>query len=430
MRERDTVVHAETACPAVARADGRGATRSLSEAVLRALDDVGVRWSFIRGTDGDDVDLLVAPADLPRVAAVMRAQGLVRLRSYGRGTHNFFLGLDQTTGSWVEFDVVTELAFGRYFAFRTRAAPASLAGRRRTPEGWMLSQPDEFWALLLHCLLDKGTFADRHRRRLERLAPAASLDSPLVRALPAAVPCAELLSAVRRAEWSALAAAGPCIARASWRSRPMASAAAYARGAALRVAERPLQAWSRRGSSVALLGPDGSGKSTLAASIQHAFYFPVRRIYMGLWSTRDAPRGPIQTALAIARRPFVVWRRYLTGVGHRALGRLVVYDRYVYDALLPPRGALQWLKRPYFRMLSRCCPAPSLVILLDAPGEVMHARSGEYDPAHLEAERAHFARITNRAPHVVRVDANRPPEAVLNDAVRHIWRHYADRTHR
>jgi thymidylate kinase len=123
----------------------------------------------------------------------------------------------------------------------------------------------------------------------------------------------------------------------------------------------------------------------------------------------------------------VVWRRYLAALRHRVLGRLVLFDRYVYDARLPARGGLTWLKRPYFAMLSRCCPAPDLVILLDAPGHVMHARSGEYDAVHLEMERRQYARIAATLPWAVRVDANRPAEAVLRDAVGQVWRLYQTR---
>lgn len=403
-------------------------SRPLTRTILTALDEAQVRWCLVRGfAGGGDVDVLVAAADLPRAGEVMARHGLLRLRAYGRGTHRFFLGLDEPTGSWVEFDLVTELVFGRHSEIRTGAAQPCLARRRREDGVWVLAPQDEFWALLLHCLLDKGAFAGRHIRRLRRLAPTATLDSPLVDAIPPQVRRGELLDDVRAGQWSALAAGGRTLHRAWWRARPLRVTLAYGRAAGLRLVERPLQAWSRRGAGVALLGPDGSGKSTLASGIASAFYFPVRRVYMGLWPTADAPRTVAVAALHVARRPFTVWRRYLTGVWHRAMGRLVVFDRYVYDALLPPRGSLTWLKRPYFRVLSRSCPRPDLVILLDAPGEVMHSRSGEYDPEHLAAERAQYARLAERLPHAVRVDADRPPEEVLADVVGHIWQHYRDR---
>ncbi len=414
------------ALPAMLDADGR----SLTRAVLSALDEANVRWCLVRGHAGGDVDVLIAATNLPRAAAVMREHGLLRLPAYGRGTHVFFLGLDEPTGTWVEFDLVTELAFGPHFEVGTGAAEVCLARRRRSAGVWVLDPEDEFWALLLHCVLDKGTFAESHVQRLEQLRTVASLDSPLVRAMPPQVRCPVLLEHARASEWAALTATRRRILRSWWRAAPTAVAGAWTRTVALRLAERPLQVWSMRGTSVALLGPDGSGKSTLAAGIQSTSYFPVRRVYMGLWPASDRPQARARIALRIASRPLVLWRRYLAALGHQTLGRLVVFDRYTYDALLAPRGSLKWLMRPYLRMLSRSCPPPHLVILLDAPGEVLHARSGEYDPAGLEAERDQYHRLAGRIPNIVRIDSDRPPQAVLADVIRVIWRHYRKRAGR
>jgi thymidylate kinase len=279
-------------------------------------------------------------------------------------------------------------------------------------------------------MLDKGFFANDHVRRLGQLVSAASVESPLVDAMPSWVEGEALVDLVRAGQWAGLVAASDSLLRAWRRAAPIGTAGARARSTALRLVERPLQAWSRRGLSVALLGPDGAGKSTLAGRIESTFYFPVRRIYMGLWPTREAARGPAQAVFQIIRRPFRVWRRYLAGLRHRVLGRLVLFDRYIYDASLPARGSLIWLKRPYFWMLSRSCPSPNLIILLDAPGEVLHGRSGEYEPAHLEAERRHYRRLARRLPQLVQVDSNRPPEVVVSDVMGHIWRQYQRRAAR
>jgi thymidylate kinase len=404
----------------------------LARAVLAGLDEARVRWCLLRGgpdglTAGDDLDVLVAAPDLARATAAIEAYGMIRLRSHGRGTHRFYLGLDPVTTTWVELDLVTEIAYGRRFEVRTAAADECLARRRRQDGVWVLSPGDEFWALMLHCVLDKGAFPDQHARRLERLDPAASLDSPLARALPTAP---ALLPDWRAGRRAGIAARRRALLAAEWRARPVSAGRRLVGSAALRLVERPLQAWSRRGVSVALLGPDGSGKSTLAAAIQSAFYFPVRRVYMGLWPSSEAPASAAAHGLRVFLRPFTVWRRYLTALRHRTLGRVVVFDRYVYDALLPPRGPLVWLKRPYFMLLSRLCPAPDLVLLLDVPGPVMHRRSGEYDPAHLEAEREQYHRLRRRIPHLERLDADRPPDLVLADAIARIWQRYLTRASR
>ncbi len=406
----------------------------LARAVLAGLDEADVQWCLLRGGrdafTAADVDVLVAAADLSRAVGVIEAYGLIRLRTYGRGTHMFFVGLDQATNSWVELDLVTELAFGRSFEVRTAAAGECLARRRWRRGVWVLAPDDEFWALLLHCLLDKRAWPDHHLGRLRQLEEAASLDGPLVRAMPPRAACSTLLEHARVGTWSAAAARRGALLAAWWRAHPITTTRRSTTSAVLRLVERPLQAWSRRGVSVALLGPDGAGKSTLAEGIESAFYFPVRRVYMGLWPSDEARRETPAQVLRILLRPFTVWRRYLASVRHRALGRVVVFDRYVYDALLPPRGSLVWLKRPYLQLLSRLCPAPDLVMLLDVPGSVMHVRSGEYDPDHLEAERAQYRRLQRRIPHLEHVDAHRPPEVVLADALARIWQHYVRRAAR
>ncbi|SIM50447.1 hypothetical protein [Micromonospora cremea] len=410
------------------------AAHRFARALLAGLDEAGVRWCLLRGgpetlNAPGDLDLLVAPVDLARSIAVMQAHGLIRLASHGRGSHRFFLGLDAATSSWVELDLVTELAYGRGFEVRTRAGDQCLSRRVRQDDMWLLPPADEFWALLLHCVLDKGAVPGHHLRRLRELEDHATLDSPLARALPDRA-ARMLLAYWRAGRPTALAAVRRNLLTAWWRTHPGSAARRLVTSAALRSIERPLQAWSRRGVSVALIGPDGSGKSTLARSIQSAFYFPVRRVYMGLWPSNEAPRSIAEQGVRILLRPFAVWRRYFAAVRHRALGRTVVFDRYVYDALLPPRGPLVWLKRPYFHLLSRLCPAPDVVLFLDVPGPVMYRRSGEYDPEHLEREREQYRRLRRRVPHLERLDAERAPELVLADALGRIWRHYAERTAR
>jgi thymidylate kinase len=78
-------------------------------------------------------------------------------------------------------------------------------------------------------------------------------------------------------------------------------------------------------------------------------------------------------------------------------------------------------------MLAHACPAPDLVLLLDAPGDVMFARKGEFSPEHLEAERQQFLQMRQRVPQLQVVDVTRAPEAVRADVVERIWRGYAAR---
>lgn len=181
----------------------------------------------------------------------------------------------------------------------------------------------------------------------------------------------------------------------------------------------------RRGLSVALLGPDGAGKTTLAAGIGRSFYFPVRLLYMGLWQGGSTPpRLSYLPGAELAARLLRAWRPYLVGRYHRACGRLVIFDRYTYDALLSAPLHSDLRSRLYYWVLGHACPAPDLVLVLDVPGRIMYERKGEHSPEKLEIQRQRFLAISKQLRHVAVLDGTLPPEQVCNRAVARIWLRY------
>jgi hypothetical protein len=80
-----------------------------------------------------------------------------------------------------------------------------------------------------------------------------------------------------------------------------------------------------------------------------------------------------------------------------------------------------WLKAPYFWLLAHACPAPRVVLLLDAPGQVMFARKGEFDPEHLERERGHFRELGEQLRGVVVLDASQPESELGRSAIAALW---------
>jgi thymidylate kinase len=183
----------------------------------------------------------------------------------------------------------------------------------------------------------------------------------------------------------------------------------------------------RRGLTVALLGPDGVGKSTVAAGTVAAYPLPARLVYMGMWQGADRPgRTRLGAVVAILARPLKARWRAAVAAGHVARGRLVVFDRYTYDALLPVTGPLAGLKRPYFWVLAHAAPRPDLVLVLDLPGDVAFARKGEFTPEGLETVRRGFLALVPRLGAEV-VDATAPPEQVRADVTARIWRRHRER---
>jgi thymidylate kinase len=102
---------------------------------------------------------------------------------------------------------------------------------------------------------------------------------------------------------------------------------------------------------------------------------------------------------------------------------VVVFDRHGLDAAVAGRrsgGAASRLRR---RLLAGALPAPDVLVVLDAPAEVLLARKGEHDVATLEAQRARYRRLAER-PGAALVDATGDPEAVRREVTDLVWRRW------
>jgi hypothetical protein len=161
------------------------------------------------------------------------------------------------------------------------------------------------------------------------------------------------------------------------------------------------------------------------AGIRRSFYFPSRSVYMGLYPGVSDQRRRRIPGIRLASRVVTAWIRYLTGRCHRMRRRLVLFDRYTYDALLspPPRGlahARRWL-------LAHTCPPPDLVVVLDASGELLYRRKHEHSVSWLDARRRDYLSLQTAVPRFAVVDATRDRDEVRRTVTGLIWQLYLRR---
>lgn len=191
----------------------------------------------------------------------------------------------------------------------------------------------------------------------------------------------------------------------------------------------------QRGMLIALLGPDGAGKTSLAQSLVDDVNLKARHIYMGLnvnASTIGLPtsrwlhkqkktsgkanplwRGLV-SLLSFCDRFISYHLRCATARYLRFRGKIVILDRYIYDSWISQPAATSG-KRFRKRLFEDGSPTPDLVVLLDAPGEMLLARKGEHTAEWLETQRVAYLALKKRLPQMVVIDATRTLEEVRQE---------------
>jgi len=414
--------------------------RPLLTRVFASIDRAGIVYCVLRDADrlddlerGGEIDVLVLPGHLPLISRILTEHGFVRLPAWGYAPHHFFVYYDIALDCWMKLDVITEIQAGRRLrVFRTPLGTDCLAYRRRVEELYVPSPEDELVALVLHCVLDKGEFTPGRRRRaadlVGRVERARYLAEQIARYWPG-LSWPWMSSAMARGDCDAVLATRPMVMDALARRYSRIPIAALMKARAVRKVGRYIRLVRPYAPGIALLAPDGAGKSTIAGELRAHLFCPVESVYMGLYPGRAASTRRLRLPGGSALRLLALqWARYLRARAHRAHGRAVVFDRYTYDALLPSTNvSTSRLTRTRRWILARACPAPDLVVILDAPGELLFARKPEHTARRLEQQRQAYLHLHSVLPSSVVIDATRRPEQVRRAVTALIWNQFQKR---
>ncbi len=186
------------------------------------------------------------------------------------------------------------------------------------------------------------------------------------------------------------------------------------------------------GVTVALCGADGSGKSTatravinqlngtFSASKVHQFHwkppvFSARR-QAGRAPTTDPHSQPPRNPAASLCYFGFHWLEFFLGSYLRLRpltfhGGLVLVDRFYYDFFVDQRRYRLRVPQSIVRLGHFFLKKPDLVVLLDAPAEVLQSRKQEVPLAETERQRTAYRALVQGLSNGRVIDATQPPEA-------------------
>jgi len=193
---------------------------------------------------------------------------------------------------------------------------------------------------------------------------------------------------------------------------------------------------SPTGFTVAFLGPDGVGKSTVIQSVQHLIMPCFRRKMLIHFNPRfgaSAPAPAVTNPQAQAPRSgllswskalfyfFRNWAHYLLKQLPAQWGAtLIIYDRNHLDLSVDPRRYRMQHATGLVRQLATWSPRLDLLVILDAPAEIIHQRKAELSREEIDRQRGVLRTIAQTNPHAILVSTAQSPQAVSREVAQAI----------
>jgi thymidylate kinase len=363
---------------------------------------------------------LVLPSDLAAAERTLRARAWIPAPASWRQGHRSFITYECSSGRWYQLNFITRVDAGAREVRSADLVAACLTRARGEPSERILHPNDAFWLTFIDLAWKEAEATGRET--LVRLASSAGCTGPVAEMVGACLPdgtagLRKALAAARNGDWGEVEAAHRSM-RSDCRNGRIRGKGPT--GIVDRIRGRTWLA-PHPGLSVAFLGLDGAGKTTISSRLDAEIPWPTVSLYMGVWreSSLDRLVRRVLGAQLVLRLGRLSRIALLTKF-HRAMGRVVLLDRFVVDANLPSPD-LDWRGKVSAALVLRTAAAPDRFIFLDAPPEVVYARKGELTIDELAHRRESYRSLQDKFPQMVTVEADQPLDDVLRAVSEVLW---------
>jgi thymidylate kinase len=419
--------------------------------VFNVLDREKIAWCVLHGYEtwpqqiGSDVDLLVDPRLLPNeLAKTLYAHrdeiGAEPVLWLNDGAQ-FIVLCAQGEAS----PVILQLHISGNYSLAGRTfyeGQELLASRDRRDNFWIPAPHHEFGCVIVNRVI-KMKLRPEHEKKLSDLVAnhPAACEREARRFFPAA-DVRVVMQAARGNDWAKVHRYAKEL-----RTEMLKEGGAPRNADKIGAAGRRIGRWMRPpcGLHVVFLGPDGVGKSTVIEAVRHdlsPIFLSEKYLTFapGLLPSRfealkpDGPHSLPPRSYPASLVKAAWWcvcytLGYLVTI-HSALARatLVVNHRYLPDAIVDPKryrySGPQWI----LRALWQIAPKPHLLMLLDAPAEVIQARKKEVAPEETARQRDGYRALANECAFAHIIDNSRPLPEVVGEIEQIILDYMASRT--
>jgi len=407
------------------------------------FEEIGIGYCILAGYEHlpetfSDIDFMVSAKDferLPRILSDFAARSgckLVQALQHESSACYFVLAWqDGAKVCFLHPDSASDYRRNGRLWF---SAESVLQDRRRLENGFFAPSPANAFAYYLVKRIDKRDLGEDPGARL--LSYYSADPAGAVREIERLLPdSAEIVkTALRCGNWQEISTRIGSLANELRGQHPAETGRRRLSSLGSELFRRVQRVIFPTGMWVAFLGPDGSGKSSVIEAVAMQLAPAFRRVSRFhyrpmLIAGPGKSSGPVtnphgkakRSSLSSSIKMMMLLADYVLGYLLRlrpALVRssFVIFDRYFSDVLADPKrlryGGPRWLSR----LVNWIIPQPDLLIILDAPADVLWSRKQEVAFEKLTELRQRYLEIAASSPNAVIIDASQALSKVIADA--------------